>query len=415
MVGKMLLAVGCWLLAGPVIAQEWTFGEPEKLPAAINSDAEEGMPVLAPDGRTLYFTRMMSEDNVGGKYAGQDIWVSEFDGHGWTKADNEKLPFNNRKERNAVVGVSADGNTLYLLKARANKGLRGIYFSKRLADGWTEPELIPIEGLAPEGFIGLYVSPDFDVILISMEGADSRGEEDLYVSLKDGSGKWSKPKNLGTAINTSGFEISPFLTADKKRLFFSSNGHRGLGDADIFYSDRLYDSWETWSTPRNVGDVINSKGFDAFFAIQDTLVYFASNRNNAAGDLFQAVRSSAIGKTELEVKKIIAEARNLLGEISYQADTSDIYSEISFIRFEDRSFAIDGEAKKELDIIAELLSIRKSGQVKLVGNQDTDDLSRRRIQEIRNYLQKAGLPGLKIEEEIRESPDANWDIIELHY
>src|SRR6185503_14219383 len=96
-------------------------------------------------------------------------------------------------------------------------------------------------------FLGMYISPDCDVILLSMKKDDSKGQEDLYVSLKDAAGQWSIPRNLGPVINTRGFEMSPFLSPDKKRLYFASNGHRGLGDADIFYSNRLDDSWERWS------------------------------------------------------------------------------------------------------------------------------------------------------------------------
>ncbi len=53
-------------------------------------------------------------------------------------------------------------------------------------------------------------------------------EEDLYVSLKNGAGEWSEPKNLGATINTEGFEISPYLSSLDK-LYFSSSGHPGQG------------------------------------------------------------------------------------------------------------------------------------------------------------------------------------------
>lgn len=132
------------------------------------------------------------------------------------------------------------------------------------------------------------MNPAFDVILISMKGADSFGEEDLYVSLKDASEKWTKPKNLGPTINTKGFEISPFLSSDKKRLFFSSNGHGGYGDADIFVCDRLFDSWETWSVPKNLGDRVNSKFFNAYFVtISDSIGYFSSDIVENKSDIYK--------------------------------------------------------------------------------------------------------------------------------
>lgn len=262
------------------------FQEPERLPSAINTEEEEIMPMLSPNGRTLYFNRVLYTENVGGKYSGSDIWISKFDGAYWKKSTNNTLPVNS-KENDAVVGIGADGKVIYIMKASASKRLNGIYFSRQVGDTWTSPELIPISGLDNHGFSSFYVSPDFDVIFVSMEGKDSRGQEDLYVSLKDASGEWSKPRNLGPTINTSGFEMSPFLSADKRYLYFSSNGHQGLGDADIFCSERLYNSWETWSIPRNLGKTVNSPSFDAYFTIYgDSISYFSSNRQSKLSNIY---------------------------------------------------------------------------------------------------------------------------------
>lgn len=272
-----------------VSAQIWDFSVPEKLPANINTEYEEAFPLLSPDGKTLYFSRMLYPQNQGGKFSGSDIWVSsqQNDRKIWSKASS--VTTLNDRGNNAVVGIHASGQTLYILKTTGAEKPDGIYFSKKTGNTWSKAEVIPIEGLDPKGFLGFYVSPDFEVIFISMRAADSRGEEDLYVSFKNSSGQWSKPRNLGSSVNTSGFEISPFLSPDKKRLYFSSNGHKGFGDADIFYSDRLYNSWDTWSAPRNLGENLNSKNFDAYFSIYgDSIAYFSSNRNaNKYADIYK--------------------------------------------------------------------------------------------------------------------------------
>lgn len=244
--------------------QDLNFGDPEKLPKTINSSVEESMPLLSPDGKSLYFTRFSSIDNVGGKYAGIDVWFSERDGRGWKTATNKNIPFNNANN-NGIVGISTDGNIFFLIETSPYKKIKGIYFSKKSKGTWSKPEFVSIPGIDSQGHIGFYVAPDFSIIIMSMKGSDSVGEEDLYFSLRDQNGKWSKPKNMGSSINTTGFEISPFLSADKNRLYFSSNGHSGQGDADVFYSDRLYNSWDTWSVPRNLGSKINSKVFVACF------------------------------------------------------------------------------------------------------------------------------------------------------
>ncbi|MFN3306921.1 MAG: OmpA family protein, partial [Candidatus Kapaibacteriota bacterium] len=89
---------------------------------------------------------------------------------------------------------------------------------------------------------------------------------------------WSTPINLGTTINTPYAERSPYLHPDGKTLYFSSDGHPGLGRLDVFKSVRVReDSWTEWSEPINLGKEINTilddwgykislRGDSAFFA-----------------------------------------------------------------------------------------------------------------------------------------------------
>jgi hypothetical protein len=272
-----------------VSAQNLYFGKAEKLSSKINSPGEETFPLLAADGQTLFFTKALSVRNTGGKFTGSDIWSSQFDTKAgdWIAADNKAFAFND-KGTNIVIGLSRSGDVLYSINASSNRKFSGISFSKKTSSGWTHAEPITIPGIQSFEYIGAFVSPDFDVIFLSMKGADSRGEEDLYISVKNAKGEWSPPKNLGASINTTGFEISPYLSPDKNRLYFSSNGYNGFGDADIYYCDRLYNSWEAWSTPKNLGKAVNSSGFDAYFSTYgDTLAYFSSNRDGDLSDIYR--------------------------------------------------------------------------------------------------------------------------------
>ncbi|MBN8577719.1 MAG: PD40 domain-containing protein [Cytophagales bacterium] len=275
--------LGMWLTA--VHAQELVFTTPVPFNNAINTEDEELAPVLAPDGKTMYFIRAFHSGNTGGKLAGSDVWVSRKDAMGfWMPATRMDAAWNNKRS-NAVIGVNADNTVVYLLNAYNNKS--GISFSKLYGGQWSTPEFIAIPGINKDDFVGFYVSPAFDVIFISMKGKDSYGEEDLYISLKDAAGHWTEPRNLGPTINTSGFEISPFLSADKSKLFFTSNGHGGYGDGDVFVSERLYGTWDIWSVPRNLGAIVNSSGFDSYFSIYgDTIAYYARSAGNKS-DIFK--------------------------------------------------------------------------------------------------------------------------------
>ena len=288
MVKKISGSVLLTFLSSILFAQQFEFTDAAKFSGAINSSAEEGMPLLSHDGKKLYFTRALSEQNEGGMYGGQDVWVSEFANGNWNKATN-KLSINT-KDNNTVVGVDNDGKTLYFIDASHGRRMNGVYMTRIQGAKLSRPELIPIPGIANLDFIGFYVSPDRDVIFISMKATDSRGEEDLYYTIKDAAGNWRVPKNLGATVNTSGFEIAPFLSADKKRLYFSSNGHSGMGDADIFYTERVYESWETWSVPVNLGNGVNSKKFDSYFSIYgDSVAFFSSNREGRYADIFKVI------------------------------------------------------------------------------------------------------------------------------
>ena len=250
---------------------------------------------------------------------------------------------------------------------------------------------------------------------MSMKDADSKGQEDLYVSLKNGNGEWSKPVNLGSAINTAGFEISPFLTTDKKRLYFASNGHPGLGDADIFYSDRLGNSWETWSVPVNLGDKINSKKFDAYFSIRDSVAYFCSNRDGQFSDLYKASKQEVVDSTQLRVKKIVAEAQTILADLGDDGNDSNVTVttlDSLFVHFDLNSAEMNRASVGQLNKMIDLMKKRQSNTLTLVAystysndfNADSqnDDLWYKRLEVIKTFLQKASVPNLNINYELKK-------------
>jgi hypothetical protein len=411
MVGRLIFFFS-FLTAG-ALAQETDYSLPERLSSAINSPAEESMPLLSPDGKTFFFTKALFPGNIGGKYSGHDIWVSELSGTTWSRASNTKIPVNT-KNNNAVVGVNPTGTILYLMDVSSSKKINGLYFTKKEGTEWTNPELIPIPGIESASFVSFYVSPDFDVIFISMKGSDTQGEEDLYISVKDSGGQWGYPRNLGTAINTPGFEISPFLSADKKKLYFSSNGHPGQGDADIFVSERLYESWEVWSAPQNLGGKINSPSFDAFFSTYgDSIAFLASNRGGKSSDIFMSrishpvavVKKEAVRQylSDQEVENLGVTQTNLI----FPPSVSDLSE----------------EQKATLNIISRMLFHQKDLRCALVAlkNPDVTDLEvyKKRLLAILGHLKKNGLEGSRItfgiEKSEKLSPQDNESVLIRFY
>ncbi len=114
-----------------------------------------------------------------------------------------------------------------------------------------------------------------------MQSGSTYGVEDLYIIRRAGD-KWVAPKNLGAGINTKFQEITPFLSQDTKRLYFSTNGRKGYGSFDVYVCERLDDTWRNWSEPKNLGPQINGTGRETSFIMnrQETKAFFVSTKNS---------------------------------------------------------------------------------------------------------------------------------------
>jgi hypothetical protein len=402
---RFITVICCWLWIGGVYAQDLQFESFNKLPASINTSCDEIIPMTSPDGKTLYFARVACTSNDGGADAGSDIWISDYSKQTreWGRPKNAGDVLNDRGN-NAVVGMSADGKSVYLVNTVPARRIKGVYVSKKMGGKWSPPELEAIPFLETQEYFGIYVAPDLRTIIASMKRDDGSGEEDLYVSRKS-AGAWSQPQNLGTTINTIGFEISPFLSADGKRLFFASNGHRGLGGSDIFYSNRLDDSWTKWSTPVNLGDKINTEGFDAYFSMNDSIAYFTSS-NGTNSEIYSAKLKKPEDETKLQVNNIVEEAASMIADL-----TDDTYDSLSsatqsvFVNFEKGTAVLSAEAVKRLDETAGLIKNRKQGKLKLIAyvnayNGEKNELWDKRLEEIRDYLRKKSGVDLLIDYEL---------------
>ena len=271
------------------IAQFWQVSAPKKLPGTVNTAPfEEIMPIFSKDSSVLYFVRAFDPSSVAGE-SDQDVWFSKRAADGSYSACQPMTDLNN-KYNNGIVGVSASGKSLYVLNSYEGKKdlVKGLSATSMKGGKWQSPAEVVIPTLDIEGeFYTFFVSESEDVIIISYKGPNTLGEEDLYVSKKS-NGQWSAPQHMGNAINTVGFETTPFLTKGMDTLFFSSNGHGGLGDADIFYSVRQGDSFTSWSGPINLGDNVNSPKFDAYFSYSGNTMYWSSNRDGERSDIYMA-------------------------------------------------------------------------------------------------------------------------------
>lgn len=265
---------------------------PENLGPGVNSPYNDMLPIISPDGKTLYFARKKSPENMGVEKK-DDIYVSQRQGSGmWSAAFNIGAPLNT-DEHNFVSAISPDGNTMYLAnKYDYRTEAQGVAVSQKQKNGtWSKPKPLNISNMYNKSMFACYhLSIDEKVLVMAIERDDTYGDMDLYVSFRYADGNWSEPINMGKDLNTAGAEASVFIAADGKTLYFSSNGHAGYGDFDMFMSKRLDNTWKNWSTPVNLGSKINTPAMDIYYTIPASgeYAYYSSERGGYGySDIFR--------------------------------------------------------------------------------------------------------------------------------
>lgn len=392
------------------------------LDTMVNTEYEEIMPLVSTNGKSLFFVRSLSPRNNGGKDGGQDVWVSErVDDTTWTRAVSLGLPINNNGN-NAICGIGPDGNTIYLTNVYQGKKMDpGVSVSTKSETGWSLPSTLNITELnIQRGYLGAHMSKSEKTLMLSMKSDKSFGREDLYVSFKEvGSGIWSKPLNLGNIVNTVGFETSPFLADGDSVLYFASNGHEGLGDADIYFSKRLDETWTKWSKPQNLGNFFNGDGFDAYLTIgPDSTVFFAKeNPEKSFCDIYYTHQRNLKRVVEEALRKKLPKvdssllANKLSKELEDQKSAEEelnkrervIVSDFDNCLFDFAKHDLKPDARKRLDRLYEYLQKNQGIGVELIGHADSIDtelvnliLSVKRSEEAKNYLIRKGISKRRI-------------------
>lgn len=273
--------------------------KPINLGPNVNGPYHELAPIITSDGRRLYLTREGHPANFGTQKR-QDIWFSDVDETGEFQPSQILPPPINNEQHNFAFAVSSDGSSILLGNVYRRDGTmeKGISISRFNGLEWEFPNRLEIEDLENlNEKTAIFLAANGKILILSIECFDSFGGLDLYVSFLKNDGKWSKPKNLGPMINTADDDTSPFLAYDNVTLYFSSSGYPGYGSLDIFVTKRLDSTWEKWSEPINIGSILNTSSWDAYFTIPASgdYGYFVST-NNSYGkeDIFKIYLPKAL-------------------------------------------------------------------------------------------------------------------------
>lgn len=237
----------------------------------INTIGGEYLPVLTADEKQMYYCGRDKVDNIGG----EDIFVSKKVNGVWNKG--QILPDLSTPETNdSPLSISTDGCMLLIFKSGK------LNYAERTIKGWSKPKEFSTQINAGSWQADAMITSNGRGLIFSSTKKGGKNlfnyrqnyhgdilyPSDIYISLMKGKDEWGEPINLGNTINTHFCDRMPFLHPDMKTLYFSSDGHGGLGKMDIFKSTRLADScWNCWSEPINLGTEINTSESDADYKI----------------------------------------------------------------------------------------------------------------------------------------------------
>ncbi|MFK7809730.1 MAG: OmpA family protein [Saprospiraceae bacterium] len=261
---KKVLFFCCCLMSGVLFGQSF----PDEDSAELNllqTSYDEARPYISSDGKTIYFSRLGHPQNFGDDDQ-YDIWKAfRKSDYTWGKAIHIPLPINNRAD-NFVIATSTDGQSIYLRDDSQESGSELVY-TKKKGRSWTNPKPVQIQGFSPNLPVSYSMADENEVLLLTIDQDGGSGGRDIYVSTKINKELWSTPQNLGTVINSSSEEPHAVLAADNKTLYFLSNGFEEEDKMTLMVSQREGATWTNWSDPKSTGIALDPILFNNWFFI----------------------------------------------------------------------------------------------------------------------------------------------------
>lgn len=223
---------------------EWTYGK--SVSSNINTVYNEGAPTFSADGKYIimvgcevgYGDRDYGPDRQG--VGSCDLFVSEKIGKEWTKPSNMGTPVNSANWE-TQPSFSSDGKTLYFIRGFMNKQTgekhQDIFKSEITSTGWSNPERLPDYINTPGKEESVQIHPDGQTLYFTSDGHIGMGGTDIYMCRMQEDGTWGKPVNLGYPINTHMDENSLLVSSKGDIAYFASDREGGYGSLDLYRFD----------------------------------------------------------------------------------------------------------------------------------------------------------------------------------
>ena len=262
--------------------------DPVNLGDSVNTKHDEYINAIASDKQTLYFTRRLPTSSITSGTSSsveEDFYFSRLSrDSAWLHARNLGPPINTRGNEGAI-SVSPDGQLLFFAACQRPDGYGScdIYWSWKRGNRWSDPmNLGPIVNSATWDSQPSF-SSDGKTLYFASKRPGGQGKSDIWKTELLPNGDWTVPVNLGASVNTSTAEQNPFIHPDDQTLYFSSDGHKGMGGLDLFYIRK--DAEGSWNPPVNLGYPINTYADEITLIVNSTgdVAYVSSDKLGGKG------------------------------------------------------------------------------------------------------------------------------------
>ena len=365
-------------LTNPVIFEPINLGE------TINTNMSEIGPAISPKNDKIVFTRRVEEEN---KKPQEDFYYSLKVGGIWEKAIPFPYPLNT-SDNEGALSFSSDQSLIIYTACNRNDGFGScdLYF------GYNDFENLEFFNLGSDINSKHWesqacFSSDRKYLYFVSNRPGGYGGSDIWISEITSNG-FSKAYNAGPIINTEKDEMSPFIHPDNLNLYFSSKGHVGMGDYDLFLSRRKTTD-SNWEKPNNLGYPINDH------KSQSSLIVSTDGKTAYFNSSFDGYGSDDIFYFELPESLQAKELNNIELDIIVSKAGDEII--LKNVQFSNNSFDLNNTSKKELDkllnyVLEYNINIQIEGHTDSNGDKDQNlILSQNRAKSVKNYLISKGV------------------------
>ncbi|MEO5642168.1 MAG: OmpA family protein [Bacteroidia bacterium] len=257
----------------------------------IDTQRDEYLAIITPDNTQALYVRRIpvnQADRVWSSSQQAEVFtMSHMQPNGeFDKGTFMDDPFNKNPNEGAATLTIDNKHLFYTITKDGTDGPNTDIYTADLNDGsWT-----PIRSLGDKVNDPIYwdsqptISGDGNTLYFASNRPGGQGGIDIWMTKKGIDGEWGVPINMGPTINTQYNEKSPFIHTDSQTLYFSSDGHPGIGGYDIFYSRA--DATGKWKEPVNLGVPINTTGDDVgFFVSTDGATGFFNSNASIPGQV----------------------------------------------------------------------------------------------------------------------------------